>query len=107
MHRGPGWTGGGAPGGQEDRVHRVNKSQPYTWVTGRGVSELLHSLRIARGGVDTMEERPARPRAELTTTKNLVTRIGIGINALHRAVNKATDSAGTLTGDSTAEEIPT
>ena len=52
-----------------------------------------------------MEERPARPRAELTTTKNLVTRIGIGINALRTAVNKATDSAGTLSGDSTAEEI--
>ena len=65
----------------------------------------MHSLRIARGVVDTMEERPARPRAELTTTKNLVTRIGIGINALRTAVNKATDSAGTLSGDSTAEEI--
>ena len=50
-------------------------------------------------------EDPARPKAEVTTTKNLVTRIGIGINALRTAVNKATDSAGTLTGDATAEEI--
>ena len=50
-------------------------------------------------------EDPARPKAEVTTTKNLVTRIGIGINALRTAVNKATDSVGTLTGDATAEEI--
>ena len=50
-------------------------------------------------------EDPARPKAEVTTTKNLVTRIGIGINALRTAVNKATDSAGTLSGDATAEEI--